>query len=404
VSALPLYGDGPAPARGAPGLALARKGFRPFFVLASAFASVIVPLWLLVVGGVLRPGAYLEPPIWHAHEMVFGFAIAVVAGFLLTAVGNWTQRETLVGAPLLALALLWVAGRVAMLAPALLPRFVPGAVDLAFLPALLVVLARSLVVARNRRDFVMLGVLAVLFVANGALHLSALGLLPAGAQRRAILVSLDVVVLLVLLMAGRVFPMFTSNATGVTTIRSSRWLDALTVAGMAIVTLLGAVDHDGRAATTGAGLVGVLAACRAARWGARYTARVPLLWILHAGYGWVCVGLLLRALAGFWPAIPASSATHALTVGALGSLTLGMMARVALGHTGRPLVAPAAAVWAFGLVTGAALVRVVVPLLAPAAYFTSLAVAAILWTAAFAAFLVAYAPVLWRPRIDGRPG
>jgi uncharacterized protein involved in response to NO len=336
--------------------------------------------------------------------MVFGFTVAVIAGFLLTAVGNWTERETVVGAPLLALAALWVLGRVAMYAPGLFPRGVTAAIDLAFLPAVIVALARPLVAAKNRRNFAMLGLLGALFAANAAVHLEALGLLPPGSARRACLVGIDVVLVVVLIIAGRVFPMFTRNATRVDTIRSVPALDVMTVGGMAALTLADAVDRESRFALVLAGLVGVLSVARAARWGAQHTARIPLLWILHAGYAWIAIGLILRAVAGAVPSVPESLATHALTVGAIGSLTLGMMARVSLGHTGRTLVAPKLAAWAFAMVTAAAVARVVVPIFAPGWHFRALLAAGTLWVAAFLAYVAAYAPILLAPRADGKAG
>ena len=397
-TSLPIHGEIAArPDAPKPRLALARKGFRPFFFLAAAHACAIVPLWILVLRGVVHPGTYLDVVSWHAHEMVLGFAVAVIAGFLLTAVGNWTQRETLVGAPLLALAALWLGGRVAMLVPDVLPRAVVAAVDLAFLPALIVVLARPLAAAKNRRNFIMLGILAALFAANAAVHLHALGVLGVGSARGACLSALDVVVVIVSIIAGRVFPMFTRNATGIASIRSRPALDVLTLGGLIVLTAVGVWERDGKVASTVAVVVGVLAIARAAGWGARHALRIPLLWILHAGYAWIPVGLLLRPIAG-------SAATHALTVGAIGSLTLGMMARVALGHTGRPLVAPRLVSFGFGAMTLAAFARVVVPLLAPALYFPSLVAAAALWAAAFLAYLVAYTPILLAARVDGKPG
>ena len=400
---LSLHGDAPESVS-LPRLALGAKGFRPFFLLAAAFAVAIVPIWLFVLGGVVRPGAYLDPTIWHAHEMIFGFVVAVIAGFLLTAVGNWTQREPLTGAPLLALSALWLLGRIAMLFAGALPGGVPAIVDLAFLPLLMVALARPLVATKNRRNLVMLAVLGALFGANLVVHLGALGALQAGSARRACLVGLDVVVLLTLIIAGRVFPMFTRNATGVASIRSIPSLDVLTVAAMAVLTVVDVLAPEGRLAPIASGLVGASAAARAVHWGARHTLRQPLLWVLHAGYAWLTLGLLLRAVAGSGGAVTGSLATHALTVGAVGSLTLGMMARVGLGHTGRPLVVSRAILWAFAAVNGAAVARVFVPLLAPSWYFAALLAAGTLWTIAYLVFLVVYTPILMTPRSDGKAG
>jgi uncharacterized protein involved in response to NO len=397
---LPLHGEPPA-SSSRPALAIAAKGFRPLFLLAAAFASAIVPLWLLVLGGLAQP-TYLPPAVWHAHEMVFGFAVAVMAGFLLTAAGNWTKRETLVRAPLLALAALWVAGRVAVSFGGALPRGLPAVVDLAFLPVLTIVLLRPLAGTRNVHVFIIPPVHTALFAANVVVHLEALGILGAGAARHACLVAVDIVVFVILAIAGRVFPMFTRNATGVETVRSNRRLDTLTLAAMLWLVALDALSLESPAAAVTAGAVGVLAMARAWHWRTYRVARHPLLWILHLGYAWLPLGMLLRAVAFFYPAVPGSLATHTLTVGAIGSLTLGMMARVALGHTGRPLVVSRAVAGAFVAMTLAACVRVLGPLLLPGAYFTTLVVTGALWTAAFLVYLVVYAPILSRPRADGR--
>lgn len=394
------FGDQP---RFAHRFALWDKGFRPFFLLAGAFAALVAPLWLLIFEGVLAPTPYFVPMYWHAHEMLFGFAVAVIAGFLLTSVGNWTKVETATGRPLLALAVLWVAGRCAMLGVAWLPRFVPAIVDLAFLPALMVALALPLVRSNNRRNFVMLGVLGALFLVNLAMHLDALGVL-SGWQRRSAIVGVDIVVLLILVMAGRVVPMFTRNGTGATTIRSHVWLDRLTLGAMALLTLLDAALPGHQVNGLVATAVGLVALARAVHWGARYTARTPLLWILHLGYLWIPVGLLLRGWTSFDLTISSSLATHALTAGAIGSLTLGMMARVALGHTGRPLTASRWMTLAFALVTFAAAARVFGPMIFPTSYLGALETTGALWSAAFAIFVIVYAPIVVRGRVDGKPG
>jgi uncharacterized protein involved in response to NO len=398
-----LHGDVGEPAA-PPAVALLGKGFRPFFLLAAAFAIAIVPIWLFVVRGVVAPGPYVEPASWHAHEMVFGFLVAVIAGFLLTAVGNWTGRETAVGAPLGGLALLWIAGRVAMAFAAELPRGLPALVDLAFLPALAIALARPLLATKNRRNFVMIAILAALFVANLFVHAEGLGLAAAGSARRAALAGVDLVLLVALIIAGRVFPMFTRNATRVASIRSVRSLDVLTIAGMAALTALDVALPDSRTAAIFAGAVGVVAALRSMHWGARHSFGQPLLWILHTGYAWLALGLVLRAVAAFAGAVPASLATHALTVGAFGALTLGMMARVSLGHTGRTLAPPRPMTVAFAAINLAAFARAVVPIFAPAWYFEALVAAGTLWVVAFGLFLICYAPMLARPRVDGKAG
>jgi uncharacterized protein involved in response to NO len=358
---------------------------------------------MLMLLGVARADPYLGATYWHAHEMVFGFAAAVLAGFLLTAVSNWTQRETLVGAPLIALCVLWLLGRVAIAFATLLPRGIPAIVDVAFLPTLIVVLARPLFASKNRRNFVVLGILTALLAANVAVHLDALGLAP-GWRRRGCLVGVDVVVVVILVIAGRVFPMFTRNATGMKTIRSSPRLDILTVGAIVLLCVLDAVIPDHMATAVVAASAGVLAAARTVHWGARHSVKHPLLWILHLGYAWIPFGLVLRAIAVVDHAIPPSLATHALTAGAIGSLTLGMMARVALGHTGRVLTVSKPVAAAFALITLAALVRVLGPLAQPGWYLATVLCAGSLWSLAFLLYLVSYTPFLLFPRIDGKPG
>lgn len=398
-----MFGEPAAPAERRP-WPIAAKGFRPFFLLSALFATLILPSWLLTLEGRLHVGAYLDPVYWHAHEMIFGFAAAVIAGFLLTAVGNWTKRETLVGPPLLALAALWVAGRVVLTGPQVLPGWLIAVVDLAFLPALMIAIARPLIATRNTRNLVMLGILAALFAANLLVHLDVLGVLP-GWRRRGCVLGLEVVVLVILVIAGRTFPMFTRNATDVASIGSSPWLDRLSVGAMAALIVLDLVMPEHAITAGWAAGVGVITLARTWHWGARHTWRTPLLWILHVGYLWIPIGLVLRALAAFTTMVPPQVAMHALTVGAIGSLTLGMMARVALGHTGRLLAPSRLIVAAFVLITCASLVRVFGPLVAGmTSYRPTLFLAGSLWTAAFLLFLLTYVPILVVRRVDGKPG
>jgi len=326
---------------------LLAKGFRPFFLLASVFAATILPVWLLTLFGIVHPGVHFDGVAWHAHEMVFGFAGAVIAGFLLTAVSNWTGRETLTGPGLAGLALLWVAGRVAQLAP--VPEALVAVVDLSFLPALAVAVGRPLLLAHNRKNFVMVVALVGLWAADLMVYSPAW-------RQRGLALGVDLVVLLIVIFSGRVFPMFTRNGTGNSSVRS----------------------------------VPVLT-------------RIPLLWILHAAYAFIPIGFALRAASLWGAAVPPSAATHALTVGAIGCSTLGMMARVALGHTGRMLAVGRPVATAFGLLVIAAVVRTAGPLL-PVVYTTSLVVAGTLWALAFGTYAVVYAPIVMGPRIDGKPG
>lgn len=382
--------------------ALFQKGFRPFFLLAALFAAALLPMWLAFLAGAIDFGSYVAPTSWHAHEMVFGFATAVVAGFLLTAAGNWTARETARGPALAVLAGLWLAGRVAMLASDALPKPIVAIASLAFVPALAFAVGRVIFAAKSRRNFGFPVVLAVLFVAQLVVHLDALGVLP-GYQRTGVIVGVDLMIVLIVLVGGRVIPMFTRNATGAT-VRSYPWLDRATIAGAAALAVIDAAGAPFEVGAALAGAVAVVAAGRAVHWGARHTLRDPLLWVLHVGYAFVPIGFALRAAGLFTTAIPSSAATHALTVGAIGTLTIGMMARVSFGHTGRMLRAGPVLGVAFALVALAALVRIVGPLLGAEGYLPSLHASGTMWTAAFVLFLVKLGPVLVRPRIDGKPG
>ncbi len=372
-------------------------GFRPFYLLAALLAALSVPWWLLQyrlgLGGGVLPGM-----TWHGHEMLFGFAAAVIVGFLYTAARTWTGLPTPSGAALAALAALWVAGRILLLSG---PGWLAAAVDVAFLPAAAVGLWIPLQRARNRNRF-MVGLLLLLAACNLGFHLAVHGvldLLP-GTFTRA---GLYMVVFLVALMAGRVVPSFTRNAVPVARIRTSPRLDRAAMVALAVVL----VAYG--AGLTGAG-VGVLALVAAAlhalrlwTWDPWCTRARPILWILHVSYSWIPAGLLLLAGAAFGH-VPEAAALHAFGVGAVGGMIVGMITRTALGHTGRPLHAGPMETSAYVLVHAAALLRVVPLLIVPALYPSALVASGVLWSAGFAFYLARYAPLLTSARPDGKPG
>ncbi len=386
-----------------PLIAVFRKGFRPFFLLGALVAASMLVAWLMVLFGGVTPRTTFAPIYWHAHEMIFGFAVAVIAGFLLTAVGNWTQRETALGTKLFFLAALFVAGRFAVSFAALLPRFVPLAVDAAFLPLLAVVLALPIVATRNFRNLTVVLAVLALGAANLMTHLGALGIAPDW-QRRGGIVGVDVVIFMCSLIAGRVFPMFTRNATRQESIHGSPRLDVAAMVGVAALTLLDACGVEHPAQGVLFVLVSALLVVRGWHWGARHSARVPLLWVLHLGYAWICAGFFLRGVATFTWRVPATLGLHALTVGAAGSLTLGMIARVSLGHTGRLLEPPRSVVLGFVLVSLAAIVRVLFPLANAEWTRPALLVSGTLLASSFVLFLVGYARILVTAREDGKAG
>jgi uncharacterized protein involved in response to NO len=372
-------------------------GFRPFFLLAGVFGALAVPLWLLALRGRDTPGGKFGPMQWHAHEMVFGFTTAVIAGFLLTAIARWTNRETLRGAPLAALAALWLAGRVALYFAEGLPPAAPAVIDLAFLPVLAVACARPVLAAKNRRNYGFLGMLALLGVANVTAHYGALeGQL--SLVRSAHAFALNVVGLMMVVMTGRIVPMFTRNATGQEFIRGIPWLERACAAGFVALMSFEIVPVGESAVAALSAVVSLLLVLRMRYWGSVHTRSDPLLWILHVGALWLPLALLLRALTLFGHPVPSSSAMHALTAGAIGSLTLGMMARVSLGHSGRTLAAPRSMLWAFIAVVAAGIARVAAGFLPPALYLPTLEVSALFWSLAFCVFVVTYYRVLTSPR------
>jgi uncharacterized protein involved in response to NO len=333
--------------------------------------------------------------------MLFGFSTAIIAGFLLTAISNWCGRETVVGWPLGTLVGLWLAGRVAVFFASSLPKFVPLLLDVSFLPVLTIACATPLFATSSRRNYGFVGMLFGMAIANGASHVFALrGDLAAVAVAHRF--ALNAIVLMLVLMTGRVVPMFTRNATRQSWIRTSPLLERMSLAS---IVLLAVCELLPLANTVSVVLSAVAAALLLARmrfWGTRHVFRQPLLWILHVGTLFIPFGLLLRVLGAVVPSIPASSSLHALTAGAIGSLTLGMMARVSLGHTGRMLEPARSARWAFCSLVGAALVRVGAPFLPSAWYLETLTVASLLWSSAFALFLFGYLRILLSARADAR--
>lgn len=377
--------------------ALLQVGFRPFYVLASAFAAVSIAVWAAQVAGWGWP--YLPGPLWHAHEMVFGFALAVVVGFLFTAVRNWTGQRTPAGAALALLALLWLAGRVLVLTPFDVASAIVGA---GFPLACAMAIAIPLAKAGNRRNYFFVAVLVALAVADIGFRLAergVLGVSPSACVR----VALDLLLIVMAAIAGRVTPMFTNNGVPGAGAVSVAPLDRVAVG---LLVALGVADATGVSAGILAAIAAAAVLAHAVRWclwRPWKTVRVPLVWALHLAYVWIPIHLAMRsAVALGWP--HPSAATHALTVGAAGGLTAAMMTRTALGHTGRTLVAGAVEMAIYLLVAGAALVRVFVPIAQPEWTLAAIEASATLWSAAFLFYLARYGPMLLRARADGKPG
>ena len=378
-----------------------RLGFRPFFLLGAVLAALAIPLWIAALQGWALPtpvGGWLA---WHRHELVFGFAGAIIAGFLLTAVQTWTGRPSLSGRPLALLVGLWLLGRLSWWLPSTWPLLL---FNMAFLLAVAGVMARLLWAVRQRRNYPIVLVLALL-AAVDLLNLLGVLLQHDAWQRQGSHAAIWLVAAMMTLIGGRVIPFFTQRGLGrLEMVQPWAWLDLALLVGTLLLALL-----------TGAGLLlqphwggavlllalGLGHGIRLLRWFDRGLLRVPLLWSLHLAYAWMVLACLGLALWHAGVALPFSQALHALTVGAMAGLILAMLARVSLGHTGRPLELPRGFAVAFVLLNLAALLRV---LGVSFAYQPALWLAALAWGLAFAQFLYCYGPMLCRTRADGHPG
>lgn len=384
-------------------------GFRPFFLGAAIYAALAMALWIgwITSAALGWPVGWLpisgSAVAWHAHEMAYGFAVAAIGGFLLTAVPNWTGTLPLSGLPLIVLFAIWLAGRVAMGVSALLPYPLVVLLDVLFLPVLGGFAARQLFVRPAPRNLVFLVLVAALTLANVLFHLGTAGYLatdPLAAVRAAI----SVVVLMIGIIGGRIIPAFTHNWLNVRRTsphmpRRIPRLDAAALISLALFTLL---DIAGGPAAL-VGIVALAAAiangARLALWRGFATRAEPIVWVLHLGYAWIVAGLALAALGAFTGGVPSAMVSHAFGTGAIGTMIIAVMSRASLGHTGRRLVAARPIVWAYHLVTLAAVTRVAVPVVSPDYTSALLTMAAGAWIGAFCLFTFVYAPILTTPRV-----
>ena len=386
--------------------ALFRYGFRPFFLAAGLAALLLVPWWAAALAWGVPLGTSWPAALWHGHEMLFGFIVAAIAGFLLTAVPSWTGARGFAGWPLVLLAGLWLTGRIGVSASAGLPLPVVAALDLSFLPALAGFVLVPLVRARNRNS-PLLAVLLTLWLTNVAFYW---GLTHGDSifARHALLVGIDIVLLLVTVIGGRIVPAFTSSALkqqgiGIS-LRAWRGMTPLAVGVMVVAVICDLFRPESVAAGAVALAAGVIQAVRLAQWRMLRTLRTPIVWVLHVAYLWLPVGLVLKGLALIFALAFAAYYLHALTIGAAALMIMAVMTRASLGHTGRPLVVSRATAYAYGLLAAAAVVRVFGPALLPLAYVKIVVLAAALWAVAFGIYLWGYTPMLIAPRVDGKPG
>jgi len=376
---------------------LGAKGFRPFFLMAGIFAVIVVPVWVWSLTGGPAPRGVLGGMAWHAHEMIFGFTVAVLSGFLLTAVENWTGQPTLRGPALLGVAGVWAAARMALS----WPGWIGPALDLTVLPLVAMGIGRPLWQTRNLRNLPFVALLAGLWLANLIVYLEAASVVP-GSTAVAHRVAVHLIAVIILVVAGRIVPLFTRNATGDERVHRLATVDRVAI-GATLV--LAGLQPWSTTSFTGvvAGVAGAATLVRMWGWWSPGVWSRPLLWVLHIGHAAVGLGLMMSALAAI--GVPVGpSALHLITVGGIGLLTIGMMARVSLGHTGRPIMVGTPVTTAFMAVALATVVRAFGPMLDPARTSTWWWGAASLWAVGFALFVGAYARVLVTPRADGRPG
>ncbi|MFZ5609097.1 MAG: NnrS family protein [Pseudomonadota bacterium] len=380
------------------GPALLSHGFRPFFLAASGFSALAMALWLAGLWHGWPAADAVDMLSWHRHEMLFGYLGAVLAGFLMTAIPNWTGRLPVMGAPLAAFTLLWLAGRFAMLA-APMGALAVTVIDAAF-PALLALFAwREVISGGNWRNAPVCVLVTLFALADVISHVEAGFSNAMGFGER---FGLAIAALLIALIGGRIVPSFTLNwmkrENRAPLPASFNRYDQLALVGLGLALALWA----GAPESAGAGILLLLAGAlhlgRLARWRGWRTLSEPLVAILHLGYAWLGLALVLMGLGALWPDVMApSAALHALTVGAIGHMTVGVMTRASLGHTGHGLTAGPATIGLYTCLFIAALLRIAAPYL-PMPFLIAISFAGFFWIAAFALFVVIYAPLLLAPR------
>ncbi|MCG8508346.1 MAG: NnrS family protein [Rhodospirillales bacterium] len=388
------------------GAAVLAYGFRPFFLLAGLYGAISVPLWAVAfLYGFEFPGTVASPR-WHGHEMLFGFAGAAVAGFLLTVVPSWTDTPPLTGGKLLLVVLVWLAGRLVNWMGAVLPLEAVAAIDLLFLPVLMAVVAAPVLASGQRRNFLVVGLLALMLVANLMFHAEAVGSTGDTASL-GLRLMVYALVMMIVIITGRIVPMFTTNAMARRGLDlEARTASAVQKAVLICVPVAAVADIVGAPAMLNGVLAlvaGLALALRMGAWHSFKTLGQPILWVIHLGHAWLPIAFFCKAAADFTDLFPADAALHAFTGGAIATSILAVMSRASLGHTGREILAPTMVAASYVCITAAALLRVFGTAFA-GVYMESMILSSLLWTAGFGLFCLHFAPVLLSPRADGKPG
>ncbi|MCW8902823.1 NnrS family protein [Sedimenticola sp.] len=398
---LKVHSEPPKPELKQEGPVILALGFRPFFMSAALSALILMLIWLGAWSGAYPLPAYYGGIGWHSHEMLFGYAVAIIAGFLLTAVRNWTGVTPPTGTPLGLLFLLWLAGRVAPFLSGVIPPALIAIIDLAFLPAVALAIMPALWKGEQKVNRVFVPLLLVMAVANLYVHLQSLGL--TNTAIRGADAMLYLVAFLITLLGGRVIPFFTEAVIpGHSSKRNSR-VELATVISLGGLIAVQFVYPNALLSSILAFAVAVTQILRVTGWYNRQIWQIPILWVLFTGMFWLVIGFTMTGLAylGF---TGLNLAKHAITVGGIGVLTYGMMARVALGHTGREIQSNPLINGCFILLNLAALFRVFGPVLLPGQYTMWVHLSGGIWIISFLLFAVIYVPMLTQPRVDGKPG
>jgi uncharacterized protein involved in response to NO len=376
--------------------------FRPFFLLNGLFAIAVILVWLMALHGIGLAPIPATMLYWHGHEMVIGFAMAAMAGFVLTAVATWTDRPPLQGKLLGVLVFSWLLGRMAMMAATQLPYFLVASVDTIFPFLLAFLVGREVVEGGSHRNYPIVGIITILAVLNLLYHLGALRIL-AGMDRLALYFMIHLLLLMITVIAGRIIPNFTANwlrAQGHERLpENHRLSDGITMAATLATGVSVSLTPFGPVTGILALVAALSHAVRLARWRGLATTSEPLLFVLHVAYLWLPVGYALTALAAFGLVFPATAALHALTMGAIGNMILAVTSRVALAHTGRSLHAPRLIVLAYAILNAAVIARVLSPLNS-SLYVEMIDLSALGWIVTFAIFTGVFWPILTRPRVD----
>ncbi|MDZ4736416.1 MAG: NnrS family protein [Rhodospirillaceae bacterium] len=381
-----------------------RHGFRPFFLVSALWAGTAVALWLpMLLGWIGLPSAF-DSHAWHAHEMIFGFVAAAVAGFILTAIPNWTGRLPLRGLPLLCLLSVWFAGRLAVAFSLTIGPTIAAAIDLAFLILLVGFALREIVAGRNWQNLPIGFVLFGFIAANALMHAEVLDWI--GADGIGARLGIAIIALIISLIGGRIIPSFTRNwlvKRGDTVLPAPFGrFDRLCIVLVLIAMAVWAVRPESAFAAGILVLAGLASLVRWQRWQWHRTLAEPLLWSLHLGFLWIPVGLLLLGTHGFLPLLPTSAGLHALTTGGAGSMILAVMTRATLGHTGHELHADRATAAIYLLIFAAAVLRLAAVFL-PFVHWPLLMASAAAWITAFLLFVVRYAPMMFVVRNQRSP-